>query len=167
MIVVSNTSPLTNLAAVGHIELLQHLYRTVHIADGVWAELTKHDDEWPGRREVAAADWIQQHSVDNQALVTALRQDLDRGEAETIALAMELKADLVLIDEKAGRQLARHMGLAVGGVLGVLLQAKDHGHIASVRPILDDLRHTANFYVSQSLYQHVLDVAGESPDGSS
>ena len=71
MIVVSNTSPLTNSAAIGQLDLLRHLYDQVHIAQGVWEELNAEDKRWPGRDQVAQAGWIQRHTVQNQDLVTA------------------------------------------------------------------------------------------------
>ena len=84
MIVVSDTSPLTNLAAIGQFNLLRQLYNEVHIPDGVWEELNAEGKRWPGSVEVAAADWVQRHAVKNQSLVTALRRDLGQGEAEGI-----------------------------------------------------------------------------------
>lgn len=161
MIVVSNTSPLTNLAAIGQFNLLRGLYAEVHIAEGVWAELNAGGQRWPGTDEVDAADWIEQHAAQNQALVTALRRDLDRGEAESIALALELEADLVLLDEQEGRRHAKRMGLRVVGVVGILLEAKAAGLVEEIRPHLDALRQTAGFYLSESLYQYALELAGE------
>ena len=73
MIVVSNTSPLTNLSAIGQFDLLFQLYSSVKIADGVWPELNAMGKHWPGRNEVATADWIQRHSVDNLPLFNPLR----------------------------------------------------------------------------------------------
>ncbi len=90
MIVVSNTLPLTNLAAIGQFDLLCNLYDRLYIAQGVWNELNAGGRRWPGCDQVAAAEWIEHCAVQNQALVTVLRRDLDRGEAETIALALEL-----------------------------------------------------------------------------
>ena len=78
MIIVSNTSPLTNLAAIGRFDLLGHLYSGLIIAEGVWDELNAGGRYWPGRNEVATADWIQRRTVRNQPLVNALRRDLDR-----------------------------------------------------------------------------------------
>lgn len=161
MIVVSNTSPLTNLAAIGQFGLLQSLYAELHIAHAVWDELNAGGKRWPGGDEVAKADWIEQHPAQNQALVTALRRDLDRGEAETITLALELDADLVLLDEKEGRHAAQRLGLRVVGTVGVLLEAKASGNVDTVGPHLDALRQTAGFYLSRSLYQHALVLAGE------
>jgi predicted nucleic acid-binding protein len=161
MIVVSNTSPLTNLAAIGQFDLLHHLYARLYIAEGVWDEPNAQGKRWPGRDEVAAADWIERHAVQNQALITALRRDLDRGEAETIALALELGADLVLLDEKEGRHAAQRLGLRVVGVVGVLLEAKANGALDVLRPHLDALRQTAGFYLSESLYRRALELMGE------
>ncbi len=162
MRVVSNTSPLTNLAAIGEFELLHQLYGKIYIAHGVWDELNTAGQTWPGRNEVATANWVECHQVQNQALVRALQRDLDRGEAESIALAVEREATLVLIDEREGRHAAQRMGLRVVGVIGVLLEAKANGLLGALRPPLDNLRQTAGFYVSEPLYQHALTLAGES-----
>ena len=161
MIVVSNTSPLTNLAAVGQFDLLKHLFGSLHIAEGVWTELNADGKCWPGSEEVAAADWIDRHTVRNQDLVTALQRDLQQGEAETIALALELEADLVLLDEKEGRRAAQRQGLRVVGVAGLLIEAKVKGHIVEVTPWLDKLRQEAGFYLSDAIYRHAIDLAGE------
>lgn len=164
MIVVSNTSPLTNLAAIGQFDLLRKLHNEIHIAQAVWKELNARGQRWPGRDEVAAADWIERHTVENKALVTALKRDLDAGEAESIALALELEADLVLLDEREGRHAAQRMGLRVVGVVGVLLEAKASNAVSAIRPLLDGLRQTAGFYLSGSLYQHALALASESDE---
>ena len=162
MIAVSNTSPLTNLAAIGQFDLLRRLYGRLHIAQGIWEELNAKGQHWPGRDEVANADWIERHTVLNQALVTALRRDLDRGEAETIALALELGADLVLLDEREGRHAAQRLELRVTGVVGILLEAKSLGAVEAIRPHMDALRHKAGFYLSEPVYHAALSLAGES-----
>jgi len=114
-LVVSDTSPLTNLAAIGQFLLLRQLYGSLHIAEAVWDELNAAGQHWPGRNEVAAAPWIQRHTPKNRLLVAALRQDLDAGEAESIALALERKADLILMDERDGRHKAMRLGEAGRG----------------------------------------------------
>ena len=161
MIVVSNTSPLTNLAAIGRFDLLRRLYSTLHIAEGVWAELNANGRAWPGSREVQAADWILHHTVEPQTQLTELRTQLDRGEAESIMLALKLQADLILLDENEGRQAARKLGLRPIGVLGLLLLAKSRGLIGTISLELDALRQRANFYLSDALYRQVLLRAGE------
>ena len=162
MIVVSDTPPLTNLAAIGQFDLLRQLYEELHIPEGVWAELNAEGKRWPGADEVEAASWVKRHAVQNESLVTALRRDLGQGEAEGIALALELGADLILLDENEGRHAAQRMGLRVVGVVGVLLDAKARGAVAEIRPQLDALRQKAGFYLSEALYQAALASADES-----
>lgn len=161
MRVVSNTSPLTNLAAIGQFDLLRTLFGEIHIADGVWYELNAGGRAHPGSREVDASAWIQRHAVGNSPLVRTLRRDLDAGEAETLALAVELEASLVLIDEREGRHAALRLELQPLGVLGILLRGKEKGHLSEIRPLLSALREEAGFYVSDRLVQSVLAAASE------
>jgi len=161
MIVVSNTSPLTSLAAIGHLELLRKLFGEIHIAHGVWKELNKGGRQHPGSAEVESASWVKRHEVGDQNLVVVLQRDLDQGEAETLALAIELKAGTVLLDEQEARHAANRLDLRPLGVLGVLLQAKRLGEIEEVRSRLDALRHRAGFFIGESLYRQVLEQAGE------
>jgi len=161
MTVVSNTSPITNLAAIGQFDLLRMLYSRINIAQGVWEELNAMGKSWPGSQEVASSEWICLHSVKNHFLVRALRRDLDRGEAESIVLALELGADMILLDEKEGRHTAQRMKLKPVGVIGVLLEAKKKGMLNCIRPYLDSLRHIAGFWIADSLYLYALHLADE------
>jgi len=122
MIVVSNTSPLTNLAAIGQFHLLQDLYHELHIPEGVWNELNAGGIYWPGRADVDSAPWIHRHMVRNPFAVQALRENLDAGESESIVLASELQADLILLDEREGRHIAQRMGFSVIGTVGALTE---------------------------------------------
>jgi predicted nucleic acid-binding protein len=90
-----------------------------------------------------------------------LGNDLDQGEAEAIALATEIQADVLLIDEDEGRSVARQAGLVVRGVLGVLLRAKAMGEIASVKAEIDASRNRAGFFIAASLEIDVLRSVGE------
>lgn len=161
MIVVSDTSPLTNLAAIGHFELLRVLFSEIHIPEAVFLELSAGGIEWPGYREVSQLTWVRRNKVDDQTLVNALRLDLDRGEAETIVLALQLGADLVLMDEQAGRLAAQHLGLKTMGVIGMIVRAKQKGHLPAIRPLLDGLREIAGFYIDQRLYNRALELSSE------
>lgn len=153
MIVVSNASPLINLAVVRHLELLHQLYGSLKIPKAVSEEITRANQQVPS--------WIDTQLVSNQALVTALLLELDPGEAEAIALAIELPADLLLMDERIGRRVAARFGLKFTGILGILAEAKSKGLIPAIKPIIDDLRFKAGFWVSDSLYQRVLQASGE------
>lgn len=161
MIVVSNTSPLTNLAAIGRIRLLERLHVQIHIPQAVLDELHANGRQWPGAAEVAAAPWIVKHRTEASALTRALSQHLGPGESEAIALAVEVKADLILLDDRDARAAASGLGLKVGGVCGILLRAKATGEIPSVGPELDRLR-GIGFYLTEATRRHVLGLAGES-----
>lgn len=161
MIVVSNTSPVTNLAAIGRFELLRKLFGEIHIAQGVWEELNWGGRRHPGSQEAENASWVHRREVSDRAVTALLRRDLDLGESETLALALELKADLVLLDEQEGRHAAIRLGLRPFGVLGVLLKAKRQGEIGEIRSSLDSLRRQAGFFLGESLYRQILEEAGE------
>lgn len=161
MIIVSNTSPISNLAKVGQINLLKQLYKTVLIPTAVHDELL---DERAGEtvvKAVKSAIWLKIQPVQNQELVNELRNIINLGEAEAIALATEVNASRLLIDERLGRQVAINQGLRIIGVFGVLLSAKQQGLITGVKPIMDDLISQANFRVSSKLYADVLIAANE------
>ncbi len=161
MIVISNTSPINNLAAISHLNLLQQLYSSIIIPNAVKEELTGVGTSVAGATEVETQNWIQTRQVANRTLVTALCLEIDEGEAEAIALAIELKAELLLIDERIGRTVASRLGLKFIGVLGVLLEAKSKGLIPVVKPLLDNLIVQAGFWITEPLYNRILQVAGE------
>lgn len=162
MIVVSDASPLAALSAIQQVDLLAQLYGRVLIPEAVWRELVA-GKRHAGRNQVLNAPWIERRSVENRQLVMALLQDLDEGEAEALALAVETDADLLIIDERIGRRTAQHFGVNVIGVIGVLVDAKHHSLIVQIRPILDQLRSLAGFHISEALYQRVLADEGETP----
>ena len=160
MIVVSDTSPISNLAAIGQLVILQQLYSEVIIPTAVYQELLDSGVEDPAVLAIQTLDWIQVCSVTNAMLSQSLQASLDAGEAEAIVLAVELAADRLLMDERRGRQQAMQAGLKVTGLLGVLLAAKQQSVIATVQPILDAL--IANgFWVRDELYAETLRLAGE------
>lgn len=136
-IVVSDTSPINNLAAIGYLHLLQQLYGTVIIPEAVYQELTDPDFPVAGATEVQTFDWIETRSVSNRTVVEALSNELDVGEAEVIALALEIQAEQVLIDERRGRQIAQRLNLRFTGILGILVEAKSQGLISEVKPLLN------------------------------
>lgn len=116
MIVVSNTSPIINLAAINQLNILHELFKNIIIPEAVYNEITVIGAEQPGSKEVNKYDWIKTQKVSNQSLLKALQMDLDQGEAEAIALSVELNSDLLLIDEKIGRTVASQMDLKFVGL---------------------------------------------------
>jgi len=162
MIVISDTSAITNLAAVELLELLHILYDRVVIPQAVYDEMTALGYQVPGTVEVQNLDWIETQSVSDRLRVEALQAKLDLGEAEAIVLALELDADLLLIDERRGRKEALEQGVTkISGLLGILQEAKAKGLISTIKPVLDRLISENNFRISDRLYHALLQSAGE------
>jgi len=159
--IVSNTSPIINLACIGRLDLLPALFGEIVIPQAVFHEVTVIAPNAPGAAEVRSATWIRQHPVANRALVAALRLELDPGESEAIACALETQATLLLIDERRGRKVAQRLNQPTTGLLGVLLLARKRGLLEAIRPSMDDLRRLAGFWISEALYRQVLREAGE------
>lgn len=112
-------------------------------------------------RVIESADWLMVNTVQNQQLVQQLSLELDLGESEAIALAIETKADYLLIDERKGSLRAADLGVPTIGLLRVILELKLRGIIDQVRPVIDSMRQTGGFWLSEALYQRVLQAAGE------
>ena len=161
MIVVSNSSPIMNLPVVGQVHALEQLYGKVYSPEAVWQELSAIGTGQPWATVMPTLSWLETRSGSNRSLVDLLLLELDRGEAEAISLAIEIKADLLLIDERRGRTIASHLGLKFIGLLGALVEGKRRGYVAAVKPILDDLMAQAGFWVSGYLYVRVLREVGE------
>jgi uncharacterized protein len=161
MTIVSNASPLIALIRIGQLDLLRQLYSEIIIPEAVWHEVVVEGADQPGAEVVSSASWIVRRTVTNRPLVHGLQQELDAGEAEAIALAVEIDDALLLMDERLGRDTARHFDIRYTGVVGVLVEAKHKGFVQAIQPHLDALRNLAGFRVSETLYRRVLQDEGE------
>ena len=161
MIVVTNTSPLLNLACIGHQDILESLFDVVQVPPAVSFEIQRLSASNPRFAGVQLPRFARVKSLQNTTLATALGLDLDPGEAEAIALAVELHADLLLIDEHRGRIVAKRLGLPCLGLLGALTLAKRRGVVPAVAPLLQRLATEADFWIAPALRQHILADAGE------
>jgi uncharacterized protein len=160
MIVVADSTPLIALSVLHKLNLLQELYGRIVIGPTVYQEIVIEGRGRSGAAEVASADWIETRLPGNPASLQEISPHLGRGEAETIVLARELPADLVIMDELAGRRELTRQKLALIGSIGVLQQAKLQGLIVTLKPELDTLRHSG-FYLSERVYNLCLASAGE------
>jgi predicted nucleic acid-binding protein len=161
---VSDTSPLLGLSAIGCLELLQEQFGAVFIPQAVLEEL-KIEANFRGASTIQQAiseGWIKVLEIQNKPLAQALFLELDKGESEAITLAVDLGIEIIVMDERIGRERARGLGLRTVGVLGVLLNAKKHGQIKSVKTAMQNLRNEIGFFISAELYQRILKEAGES-----
>jgi hypothetical protein len=162
MVVVSNTSPVSNLAIVGRLEFLRRRYAVVRIPPAVAAELAALTHPAGSLRIKAALSdgWLVVEPLDKTAS-PQLPFPLDPGETAAIALACQLKAGVLLMDEKRGREAARRCGLVVAGVLGELIHAKLAGWIPNVRDEIRRLRLEAGFFVDITVEKFILSQVGE------
>lgn len=159
-VIVSDTSPLRALAHLGHLDWLGLLFGQVLVPPAVVNEL-----QFPPSRflslELRQAPFLVVATPHDVGRVTELRASLDLGEAEALALAEEVGAELVLIDESAGRAAVTRAGFRVMGTLGILLRAKSNGWCDAIKPLLDQLQAELNFFIAPELRSSVLSQAGE------
>lgn len=148
MVIVSDTSPLINLAIIGHLDLIPRLFHSVILPQAVFDEIVMAGAGLPGAEEIRHADWVVVRSCQNQSMMQMLMEKLDPGESEAIVLALEIQADLILMDEDLGRKIALHYHLQPLGILGILLKAKQAGLIVAVKPLMDNLISQARFFYS-------------------
>ncbi|MYC75751.1 DUF3368 domain-containing protein [Candidatus Poribacteria bacterium] len=156
--VISNNSPLVGLFGLNLLSLLRDLYTEVWIPRKVEKEFLKKDTII--RREaLESAPWIKTVDLTDPE-TAAIYVELDDGEAESLALANEHDACLVLLDEKVGRRTAKEIGLTVKGTVGILIEAKAEGLIDVIKPLLIQLQDNG-IHLSESLINNALQNAGE------
>ncbi|MBA3943185.1 MAG: DUF3368 domain-containing protein [Herpetosiphonaceae bacterium] len=163
LIVVSDTTAITNLAAINELHLLRALYGQIVIPEAVRNELVGPGTANPGALAVQTEAWIVTRAVTDVSMVEQLlvtHEALAQAEVEAIVLAHELQADVLIIDEAAGRDVAATLGLTFTGVLGGLLDAKEQHIVPAVMPLIDAL--IANgFWISPALRTAILQLASE------
>jgi predicted nucleic acid-binding protein len=111
---------------------------------------------------IARRKWLLLREPTDGKLVEQLGLRLDPGEAEALVVALELRADRVLIDERRARRVALDLNLQPLGLLGILAEAKQRGLLQECKPVLDDMIHAAGFWIGEPLYVQFLAVVGES-----
>lgn len=160
MIRIVNTAPLIFLSKLGRLELLRQGAETIFVPPTVLSELRSIPDVATAAVESVLGSWLVERACTQTALLAVVRQSIDPGEAEVIALALELKADDVVLDDLDARRFARRSGLQSIGTFGLLLAAKENGLFNSLRDEIDKLRE-AGFRASDVLITTVLASAGE------
>ena len=160
---VSDTSPISNLAYIGRLDLLREQFSELFIPQAVQTELLNLPVASIRKviDDAKRAGWLKVQPATNTSLITLLMVELHADEAEAIALALEMKADRLLLDERDGRAVARHLGLPTTGALGVLLRAKKTGRIHAIKPEIATLRRKAGFFIGPALEAAILTEAGE------
>lgn len=160
-LVISNASPLMNFAIIGRLDLLRQFFSKIHITQAVWKEVVIDGKGKKGVSEVENAKWIKVVHVEKTPLLQLLKKDLDVGEAETIAYALQKNNALVLLDEEDAREIADFYRIEKTGVIGILIRAKEEGKLPFLKPVLDELRNKAGFWIKDFLYKEILKAVGE------
>lgn len=157
--VISNTSPLLYLHQVRQLEILRKLYGVVTIPTAVEQELARGSRLGYAVPPLSDIDWIRVRQIaDSDLLPTII--DLGAGEAEVLALGLEIPNSLLILDDQLGRRIARLNQLTLTGTLGVLVRAKERGVLDAVKPVIENLQRTS-MHLHEDLVRMVLEQAGE------
>jgi predicted nucleic acid-binding protein len=157
--VAADASPLIGLATAGALHLLRDLFGTVTVTRLVKEEVTRRPDR-PGAQELDAAmreGWVRVAPV---SLETWRFEEIDAGEASTIALAAQHDGALVLMDDALGRAQAAKLGLEVLDLAGLLLAAKRARLVDAVQPLVARLARRG-FTIPDDARRALLQAAGE------
>lgn len=161
MIVVADTSPLRYLILIEHVHVLPALYGHVIVPPAVILELNRERTPdlvktWLSNRP----EWL--HVRAPMQALTSPPSVLGAGEREALALATELSADALLMDDRDARQEASRLGVPVLGTLRVLVDASERG-LAHLSTAFDRLRQT-NFRASEQLLKRLLEHRAQSKE---
>lgn len=162
MLVVSNTTPVISLLKINMLELMETMFSRIIIPQAVYNELIAHHSLHDEADKIIKCKFIKIERVENEFAVKLLQKQLNLGlgESESILLADTLKANLLIIDERKGRNIAKDMGLQITGTLGILLEAKNQKYIGKIEPLLNQLMES-NIRIGEKLYDEILILAGE------
>jgi hypothetical protein len=157
--IVGDSSPLIALSIIQQLELLPKLYQRVVIPQKVWEEITVYGAGLPGALAISQLDWLIIEKPEPE-LLKPLSILLDPGEAEAIALALNLPECTVLLDDAQARRVAERFDVNRIGTLGILRRAKKAGLINAIKPYTVQLQ-KSGIYIRQSLIDAVLHDVGE------
>ena len=160
MIVIADTTPIITLMKLQRLDLLEKLFDTVIVPNAVYEELVSNSNYLTEAQMVVECPFLKRLEVTDRQSIKILREvvGLDAGESEAIALAEEKHADLLIIDERKGRRVAKQMELKIIGTIGILLQAFDC-KILSKTEILSCAENLKNssIRISDTLFELILD----------
>lgn len=159
--VIVNTSPLFYLHQIERLDLLQALYRRIIAPTSVQRELLAGQTQGLSIPALEQLDWVEIASANARFLPNVT--DLGEGEAEVIAIGIENPGSLLILDDALGRRIARLYQLTYTGTLGVLIRAKELGHLTEVLPLIQRLQ-DRGMWLSPPLIENILGLAGELPE---
>jgi len=157
---VVNTSPLIHLSEAGLLYLLSDAARSVWVPEPVAREIRAYGNNDPTARALATEAWLEVRPVPGARLPKILAWDLGAGESAVLELAHAFPGRIAVIDDLAGRRCAEAFGIPLCGTIGIVLEAKKAGTLASARTVLERLR-DSGMYVSDRVLQRALRFVGE------
>ena len=158
--VICNTGPIVALSMIGRIDILRDLFELVTVPEAVHMEILEGGTTNAGLAGYRKVNWIKVGTL-SKPVDPLLRTSLDFGEAAVIELARELSVNLVLVDERKARKIARTIyGLNVIGSARVLVEAKRHGLLDNVGAALQAMRN-GGYWIGDSIVDAALKQAGE------
>lgn len=164
MIVVSDTTPLISLMKIGHLELLEKYFGEVQIPAAVFNELTINPRFADEAEEINKSPFIRVVKVEDYKSVNLLRRvmGLDIGESEAIVLSDDIQADLLLMDEAKGRDVAGQMGIKVMGTIGLLIASYKNKSISAdeIKKCIEILRSSGR-HIGEKYFQILLEQIKE------
>lgn len=148
-LIICDTSSLILFDKINKLDLLSLCYQKIYVTPEIVAEF---GNVLPG--------WIEVKKVTNHSLQQTLIQILGSGESSAIALCFEIPNALVVIDDLKARKIARSLNLKITGSLGILIKAKEKGHIHQLKPVLQEIEQT-DFRISKNVIKKILKLVGE------
>ena len=148
-IVITDTSCLIALTKINVLHLLHELYEHVVVTEEIYTEFGE-----------PLPTWIEIRQVANKKYQQLLENTLDKGEASAIALAIELKDVLLVVDDLKGRKEAERLGIKITGTLGILFRMKQIGKLSALKPHFELLQ-TLGFRIAPAVIEKILQESGE------
>lgn len=162
MLIVADTTPIISLVKIGLLEMLNSMYGEIILPEAVFNELISNPLMSGEAEVIKKSSFLKVKRIENKLAVKLLQKQLNlgAGESEAIVLADTLKANLLVIDERKTRGIAKSMGINITGTLGILVDAKRQNRIETLKPLLDGLI-SNNIRISEKLYNDVLELVYE------
>ena len=139
-VVIADSTCLIGLSKISRLALLPAMFGRITLAPAVWHEVVVQGQGRSGSAEVQNANWIDVTQVRDMQAVEVLRQELGAGESQSMVLAQELHASLVILDDARARRKAQHLGLSIAGTAALLLRAQELALISDAAQAIDELR---------------------------
>lgn len=153
MRIVCDSSTIIALEKINHLWLLENFSEEILIPPAVNKEIKS-------KKGINLPACFRVEEAKDKLYIEQNRKNLQIGEVEAITLAKDIKADLIILDDKKARKLAEEEGLKVAGLLALLITAKEKGIIERVKPIVDDLKRHS-FFIGEDIYVEILKLSGE------